>query len=42
MKKGKEQFYVKDESSLDDIILNNGLEKVRIEKKDGEFVEGTN
>jgi DNA gyrase subunit B len=41
VKKGKEQFYVKDESSLDDIILNNGLEKVRIEKKDGEFVEGT-
>ncbi|MGO9570250.1 MAG: DNA topoisomerase (ATP-hydrolyzing) subunit B [Desulfomonilaceae bacterium] len=41
VKKGKEQFYVKDESSLDDIILNNGLEKVRIEKKEGEFLEGT-
>ncbi len=41
VKKGKEQFYVKDESSLDDIILNNGLEKVRIEKEGGEFVEGT-
>ncbi len=41
VKKGKEQFYVKDESSLDDIVLNNGLENVRIEKKDGEFLEGT-
>jgi DNA gyrase subunit B len=41
VKKGKEQFYVKDESSLDDIILNNGLEKVRIEKAGGEFLEGT-
>lgn len=41
VKKGKEQFYVKDEGSLDDIILNNGLENVRIEKKDGEFLEGT-
>jgi DNA gyrase subunit B len=41
VKKGKEQFYVKDESSLVDIILNNGLEKARIEKKEGEFLEGT-
>lgn len=41
VKKGKEQFYVKDEGLLDDIILNNGLENVRIEKKDGEFLEGT-
>ncbi len=41
VKKGKEQFYVKDESSLVDIILNNGLEKVRIEKSEGEFLEGT-
>ncbi|MGB6064302.1 MAG: DNA topoisomerase (ATP-hydrolyzing) subunit B [Desulfomonilaceae bacterium] len=41
VKKGKEQFYVKDESTLDDIILNNGLAGVRIERKDGEFLEGT-
>ena len=41
VKKGKEQFYVKDESSLVDIILNNGLEKARIEKSEGEFFEGT-
>ena len=41
VKKGKEQFYVKDESSLVDIILNNGLEKARIEKSEGEFLEGT-
>ena len=41
VKKGKEQFYVKDESSLVDIILNNGLEKARIEKNEGEFFEGT-
>jgi DNA gyrase subunit B len=40
VKKGKEQFYVKDESSLDDIILNNGLENVKIENSDGEFLEG--
>ncbi len=41
VKKGKEQFYVKDESTLDDIILNNGLTGVRIERKDGEFLVGT-
>lgn len=41
VKTGRQQIYVKDESSLDDIILRNGLEKVRIRKKDGEFIEGT-
>lgn len=41
VKKGKQEFYVKDESSLDDMILNNGIENVRIKKKDGEVLEGT-
>jgi DNA gyrase subunit B len=41
IKKGKEEFYVKDESSLDDIILTNGLDKVRIGQKGQELLEGT-
>ena len=40
IKKGKEEFYVKDESALDDIVLNNGLENVRVKNKDGEFLQG--
>jgi DNA gyrase subunit B len=40
VKKGKSETYVKDESALDDIILTHGLEKVRIEKSDGESLEG--
>jgi DNA gyrase subunit B len=40
VKMGKQQLYVKDESSLDDIILRNGLEKVKIRKKDSESIEG--
>jgi DNA gyrase subunit B len=40
VKKGKEEFYVKEESALDDLILNQGLEKVRIIKGDGEMLEG--
>jgi DNA gyrase subunit B len=40
VKKGKEEFYVKEESALDDLILNQGLEKVRIVRKDGEPLEG--
>ncbi len=40
VKKGKEEFYVKEESALDDLILNQGLEKVKIVKKDGEMLEG--
>lgn len=40
VKKGKHEFYVKDESELDDVILNNGLENVKIEKSDGEILEG--
>lgn len=41
VKRGKQEFYVKDESELDDTILRNGLENVKIRKKDGEFLEGT-
>ncbi|HMK34869.1 MAG TPA: DNA topoisomerase (ATP-hydrolyzing) subunit B [Desulfomonilaceae bacterium] len=40
VKMGKQQLYVKDESTLDDIILRNGLENVKIRKRDGEFIEG--
>ena len=40
VKKGKREFYVKDESSLDDIILNSGIESVKIETKGGEVLEG--
>lgn len=40
VKRGKEEFYVKDESSLDDIILNYGLENVSIKNRDGQLMEG--
>ncbi len=41
IKRGKEEFYVKNESSLDDIILNTGRENVRIARADGEYLEGS-
>ncbi|AFM22755.1 DNA topoisomerase (ATP-hydrolyzing) subunit B [Desulfomonile tiedjei] len=41
VKKGKHEFYVKDESDLENIVLDNGLENVRIEKSNGELLEGT-
>ncbi len=40
VKKGKSEFYVKDENALEDVILNHGLEKAKIDKGDSEFVEG--
>ncbi len=40
VKRGKNEFYVKDESTLEDVILNHGLENVRIEKEPEEFMEG--
>jgi DNA gyrase subunit B len=40
IKKGKKEFYVKDESALDDVILNSGREIVKVRMKDGEFLEG--
>jgi len=40
IKKGKEEIYVKDESSLDDIILSNGLENLRVRTKEGVQLEG--
>lgn len=40
VKKGKEEFYVKDESSLDDVILNYGLENVAVRNKSGQTTEG--
>jgi len=41
IKKGKEEVYVKEESALDDIILANGLENVKVWTKDGQSLEGT-
>lgn len=41
IKRGKEESYVKNESSLDDIILNTGRESVRIARADGEYLEGS-
>ncbi|MDQ7781584.1 MAG: DNA topoisomerase (ATP-hydrolyzing) subunit B [Desulfomonilaceae bacterium] len=41
IKRGKEEVYVKDESALDDMILNVGRENVKVRMKDGEFLEGT-
>ncbi|MFC1836838.1 DNA topoisomerase (ATP-hydrolyzing) subunit B, partial [Thermodesulfobacteriota bacterium] len=41
VKKGKKEVYVKNEGDLDDIVLNNGLENVKIARNDEEFVQGT-
>jgi DNA gyrase subunit B len=41
VKKGKTEQYVKDEQTLENIVLNHGLEKMRIESSAGEIVEGT-
>jgi DNA gyrase subunit B len=41
IKKGKEEIYVKDESSLDDIILGHGLENLRVKTKEGAMLEGS-
>ena len=40
IKKGKEEFYVKDESNLDDVVLGYGLEHAKVLKSDGTYVEG--
>jgi DNA gyrase subunit B len=40
IKKGKEEFYIKDESSMDDVILGYGLENVVVKNKVGESMEG--
>jgi len=40
VKKGKQESYVKDESELDDIILTNGLENVKVTNQGGESIEG--
>lgn len=40
VKKGKNEFYVKDEGELDDVVLNNGLENVRIETTGSDVLEG--
>ncbi len=40
IKRGKEEFYIREESGLDDLILSKGLEKLRIGRRDGEFLEG--
>jgi len=40
VKKGREELYVKDENELDDIVLNLGLENLRV-THNGDLVEGT-
>ena len=40
IKKGKDEFYVKDESNLDDVVLGYGLENAKVVKSDGAYVEG--
>lgn len=41
IKKGKQEFYVQDENSLEELIMNNGRENVRIHMLHGEFLQGT-
>jgi DNA gyrase subunit B len=40
IKKSKSEFYVKDETSLEDIVLSNGLENIRLKQNDGTYIEG--
>ena len=40
VKKGRSEVYIKDEASLEDIILKNGLENMRLRQKDDSYVEG--
>ncbi len=40
VKKGREEFYVRDEPAFDDIVLNNGLEKAKVAREDGMMLEG--
>lgn len=40
VKRAKEELYVKDESSLDDIILNTSLQNVIVSNSKGESMEG--
>lgn len=40
VKRGKEELYVKDEGALEDIILNNGLESLKIRQRTNGFLEG--
>ncbi len=39
IKKGKEQSYIKDESALEDLILKNGLENIKVLSGDGTHLE---
>jgi len=41
VKKGKEEFYVKDESALEDMILSNGLDRITVQQRNGAQIEGT-
>ncbi|MGC8603274.1 MAG: DNA topoisomerase (ATP-hydrolyzing) subunit B [Desulfomonilaceae bacterium] len=40
IKKARSEFYIKDESSLEDIVLNNGLENIKLKLKNGAHIEG--
>jgi len=41
VKRGKNELYIKDENQLEDIILQSGLENVKIARRDGGVFEGT-
>jgi DNA gyrase subunit B len=40
VKKGKQESYIKDEGSLDEIVMRNGLEKVKLAKDNEDYIEG--
>lgn len=41
LKKGKEEIYVQDENALEDLILNNGREQIKIRMQDNQLLEGS-
>jgi DNA gyrase subunit B len=41
LKKGKDEIYVQDENALEDLILNNGREQIKIRMQDNQLLEGS-
>jgi DNA gyrase subunit B len=41
VKKARTEFYIKDEALLEDVVLNNGLENMRLKQSDDLYIEGT-
>jgi DNA gyrase subunit B len=41
VKKARTEFYIKDEALLEDVVLNNGLENMRLKQSDDMYIEGT-